>query len=344
MAISSINFKGVKADSELHNNRGVELDYVRKDLIGDNQHWEGQTIESAEKECRDFCLDKSGRKMMSNAQVIKEAVINLNPEHNIDDVARMCDSLKENFSIEAFQIHIHRDEGHYDEENEWKTNHHAHILFKFQDLRTHKWVNEKGQDLHIIDGVPVFKTDITKEGKIKGDYIINDKYSKVRKFKPHQLSHVQTHVARQLGMERGKSKKNSNRERLEPIEYKRQEEQKKVKLLQEQTQVLEQKKNQARARVEELQHTDSNLREIYAKLDSYNPKAQRLERRGAEIIELVNKFGELTTKHLREYTEEEINWTTEHINRTIQQSQSSLTERERENAELERELREILGK
>lgn len=91
-------------------------------------------------------------------------------------------------------------------------NYHAHMVFSWQDLTT----------------------------------------GKTLKLHRHHMSQIQDVVATALGMERGELKTNSNRERLEAIEYKRQQEEVKLKTLQEQTDSLEQKKNEVRARIKAL--------------------------------------------------------------------------------------------
>ena len=75
---------------------------------------------------------------------------------------------------------------------------------------------------------------------------------KTLKLRSLELSQCQTLVADVLQMERGELKVNSNRERLEPIEFKRKQEELKLQQLQEQNSVLEQKKNEVRARIERL--------------------------------------------------------------------------------------------
>jgi chromosome segregation ATPase len=62
------------------------------------------------------------------------------------------------------------------------------------------------------------------------------------------ISQLQDTVAESLKMERGELRVNSNRKRLEPIEYKRQQEELRLKELQPQIEQLEQKKNRATER------------------------------------------------------------------------------------------------
>lgn len=208
MSKSSINFKAVKSNSEHHNFRQGPLDYVFEDLSGSNDSWSTSSIQDKQKMIEESCQILSGRKLQKNATPIREAVVNLQPHHDMSDLKRLASELENKFGIRCFQIHIHRDEGKSKED----INHHAHMVFDWQD-------KHKGSTLRL---------------------------NKVA------MSQIQTLVANTLDMERGELKVNSNRERLEPIEYKRQQEDIRHQELQEQNSVLEQKKNEVRARIERL--------------------------------------------------------------------------------------------
>lgn len=201
MAKASIHFRPVKANSQAHNERLVNLDYNFPDLVKNNQSWKIADIAEKEKQIEAYCKKVSGRKLQKNAEPIREAVVNLNPHHTLEDLQQLAQVLQEEKGIECFQIHIHRDEGKSQEE----INHHAHMLFSWQDKKTGKTLK-------------LNKTD---------------------------LSQIQTIVAKTLAMERGQLRVNSNRERLEPIEFKRQQEELRLQKLQSQIAELEQKKNTA---------------------------------------------------------------------------------------------------
>jgi len=210
---SSIHFREASPTSEAHNLRQVKLDYNEPSLEVNNESIVVESIADRLKKVQSHCKKVSGRKLQKNAQVIREAVVNLKPGTSMDDLKRLANELKTEFGINCFQIHIHRDEGHRDPmTGEFKINDHAHMLFDWQD-------KEKGT---------------------------------VLKLNKAELSQIQTLVANVLDMERGQLRVNSNRERLEPIEYKRQQAELQLQQLQEQNNVLEQKKNEVRARIERL--------------------------------------------------------------------------------------------
>lgn len=129
MSKSSIHVNVVQNHSEAHNKREEKLDYVYEDLSKNNESWEQTKISDRLQAIKDHCLEKSGRKLQKNAEPIREAVVNIKPTTTMSDLRRLSDALKNELKIEAFQIHIHRDEGKSREE----LNHHAHIVFDWQD-------------------------------------------------------------------------------------------------------------------------------------------------------------------------------------------------------------------
>jgi|AntDeeMinimDraft_4_1070355.scaffolds.fasta_scaffold05522_2 hypothetical protein len=211
MAKASINFKPVKASSEMHNERVQELDYVESAFSSNNENWKSHSIQEMEREVKRYCKETSGRKLQKNAEPIREAVVNLNQHHSMGDLKKLANNLEEK-GMKCFQIHIHRDEGRW-VNDEFKFNYHAHMVFRWQDMETGKTLRLNKAD----------------------------------------LSQIQTLVADTLGMERGDFKENSNRERLEAVEYKVQQESFKANILEKQNNVLEQKKNEVRARIAKLE-------------------------------------------------------------------------------------------
>jgi ABC-type enterochelin transport system substrate-binding protein len=94
-----------------------------------NSSWEQSKISDRLKEIKAHCIDKSGRKLQKNAEPIREAVVNIKSTTTMADLRRLSDTLQKELKIEAFQIHIHRDEG----KSRNELNHHAHIVFDWQD-------------------------------------------------------------------------------------------------------------------------------------------------------------------------------------------------------------------
>ena len=245
MAKSSIHFDAVKVNSEAHNYREVELDYIKSEVKGQFENWASSTIAEAEKSAAATCRKMTGRKLQKNTQIIREAVVNLNANHTMDDLHKLGQALQEKFGIQCFQIHLHRDEGHYDmNTGDLNVNHHAHMLFKWQDANTGKTIRLDKKD----------------------------------------LSQLQTFVAQTLGMERGELRVNSNTERLEAVEYKYQQKVKEYDIVQADVRELynskkdlEQKKNRVIERIEALRRA----REEFEHRESENIRnALRSQERG----------------------------------------------------------------
>ena len=144
---TSINFKAVKSDSEIHNFRKKSFDYIRKDLTHKNEYWMEQKIADRLLKIEAFCKEKSGRKLQKNAMPVREAVVVIKENTTMQDLHNLSKRLEEELKIRIFQIAIHKDEGHFDKETkEWKPNYHAHLVADWQDLETGKTL--KHQSFH----------------------------------------------------------------------------------------------------------------------------------------------------------------------------------------------------
>lgn len=215
MAISSIHFKPVKENSEAHNLRRTNLDYNIPELSKNNNSWVNLKVHDMRNCIEKYCRKKSGRKLQKNAIPIREAVVNLNSYHNMQDLRIMANRLEEEFGIEIFQIHIHRDEG----KNKKKLNYHAHILACWQDIKTGKTLK------------------LTRE----------------------DMSKMQSTVASSLNMQRGDLKENSNRERLEAVEYKVERDNQNYKELRDIRKRLE---NEIAENMDYIRHQKTNIENI----------------------------------------------------------------------------------
>ena len=144
---TSINFKAVKSDSEIHNFRKKSFDYIRKDLTPKNEYWMEQKIADRLLKIESYCKEKSGRKLQKNAMPVREAVVVIKENTTMQDLHNLSKKLEEELNIRIFQIAIHKDEGHFDKETkEWKPNYHAHLVADWQDLETGKTL--KHQSFH----------------------------------------------------------------------------------------------------------------------------------------------------------------------------------------------------
>lgn len=144
---TSINFKCIKEDSEVHNFRKKSYDYIRKDLTKNNEYWLGEKIAIRRNKIEQYCKEKSGRKLQKNAMPIREAVVVIKEKTTMLDLQNLVKRLENELKIRVFQIAIHKDEGHFDKESkEWKPNYHAHLVADWQDIETGKTLKHKSLD------------------------------------------------------------------------------------------------------------------------------------------------------------------------------------------------------
>jgi len=289
MATASINVKAVTSTSEIHNTRAQSLSYVIEERIKLNESWpaieDRQSIADREKEVRSLCKKLSGRKMRSSATPIREAVVNLGEETTMDDLLNLKDVLKEKFKVECFQIHIHRDEGRLVDEKGKTQYTKVKGGWKSPEGKIIKDPTEQNPNLQ-------FKEN--KHAHMVFDWQNKDTGKMIRHGKGI-MSQMQTETAKALKMDRGELKTNSNRERLEAIEYKREQEQIRFNELQQQIKQLEQKKNAAAERNREArqQHDDA--------LESHTEaliRSRKLEEEAREIKEAQISLSRERTKQL----------------------------------------------
>ena len=197
--------------SERHNRRDAEyiaslnprILYVRTDLSPNNESYvapdmQGVSLQQHYDAIKAMVKQKTGRAMQekkvmvtgkngkqkerNGSSPIRESVVNIKPNTTMNDLLKYTKKVQERWGVRAIQIHIHRDEGHYENPNDpttWKPNFHAHIIWD--------WMNhETGKSF--------------KLGK-------------------KDMEELQDMAAESLEMERGKSKAETGREHLEHNDY-----------------------------------------------------------------------------------------------------------------------------
>ncbi|MBS1491409.1 MAG: hypothetical protein JSS93_12860 [Bacteroidetes bacterium] len=147
---TSINIKpAVIIKSEAHNERRVNLNYILKGFEGHHEHWKTDTISSRLSVIKDLYYTRVGQRMQPNSSPIREGLAVIKAETTMQDLQRLASVFASRFGIECFQIHIHRDEGHILTSQEAVNaeamgveipevgtpiiNHHAHMIFDWQD-------------------------------------------------------------------------------------------------------------------------------------------------------------------------------------------------------------------
>lgn len=146
MGMSSIHFENVKPTSQSHNLRLREFDYVRQDLTHLNASFRDDKPHSEIiSELKEIVKTKTKRAAQGKAKFILEGVFLFEEKHTNDDLRKVANDFKKKFKINLIGLHIHRDEGYYDENKVWKPNLHAHLLVENIDRETgksHRWNKE----------------------------------------------------------------------------------------------------------------------------------------------------------------------------------------------------------
>ena len=144
-------------------------------------------------------IDKKGRnRVRRGSSPLREGVVNIKPNTTMSDLQRYAQAVHKRWGITAIQIHIHRDEGHFenpDDMSTWQPNYHAHFIWDWMDHVTGK------------------------------SYKLNAK----------DMSAMQDLVAEVLGMERGQKKSETGLDHLERNDFIIQKQESKKKQLQKET-------------------------------------------------------------------------------------------------------------
>ena len=186
------------AQCERHNRRDEDyiksLDpariYVRLELTHNNKIYiapgmEGVTLQQHYDYLKALVKEKTGRAMQEKdveykdkngktrvrkgSSPIREGVVNIKPDTKMDDLLNYVNRVHERWGIRAIQIHMHRDEGHYEnpeDKSTWKPNLHAHIIWDWIDHQTGKSFKLNAEDMSQIQDM-VAETLEMERGKRK---------------------------------------------------------------------------------------------------------------------------------------------------------------------------------
>ena len=186
------------AQCERHNRRDEDyiksLDpariYVRLELTHNNEMYiapgmEGVTLQQHYDYLKSLVKEKTGRAMQEKdveykdkngktrvrkgSSPIREGVVNIKPDTKMDDLLHYVNGVHEKWGIRAIQIHIHKDEGHYEnpeDKSTWQPNLHAHIIWDWIDHQTGKSFKLKAEDMSQIQDM-VAETLEMERGKRK---------------------------------------------------------------------------------------------------------------------------------------------------------------------------------
>ncbi len=188
------------AQCERHNRRDSEyiksLDparlYIRIELTHNNECYvapgmEGVTLQQHYENLKALVKEKTGRAMQEKdveykdkkgvtrvrkgSSPIREGVVNIKPDTTIDDLLQYVSRVHDRWGIRAIQMHIHRDEGHYEnpkDKSTWISNLHAHIIWDWIDHTTGKSFKLNAEDMSTIQDM-VAETLEMERGKRKSE-------------------------------------------------------------------------------------------------------------------------------------------------------------------------------
>ena len=133
MAKSSIHIENGNAGFLAHNDRSkATVNSIFKH--NKNEIWNSK--EDAFKMYRfelaarsDAYTKRTHQKLQKKTTTHLSAIVNLNQNHTLDDVKKVASLLERELDTKVFQIALHRDEGHINDEGEEVVNFHAHIEF-----------------------------------------------------------------------------------------------------------------------------------------------------------------------------------------------------------------------
>lgn len=182
--ISSINFKKSNPIQTQHNDRDLPPSYLIGGKVECNlNHKEALALKNQIIKDAIEAYTKNTKQKFQAKSYEWSAVVNIKPDTTMNDLENLSKHFQEKYGFQCYQIAIHRDEGHINEQGEKIINHHAHIEFITLDKQT---------------GKSMFRADLQK---------------------PKALRQIQSEVAEILKMERGVDKRKSGAKRIEPRAY-----------------------------------------------------------------------------------------------------------------------------
>ena len=136
-------------------------------------------------------IDKKGRnRVRRGSSPLREGVVNIKPDTTMSDLQRYAQAVHERWGITAIQIHIHKDEGHFenpDDVSTWQPNYHAHFIWDWMDHVTGKSYKLDAKDMSAMQDLVAEVLDMERGQKKsetgldhleRNDFIIQKQESK----------------------------------------------------------------------------------------------------------------------------------------------------------------------
>lgn len=270
-AISSINFKKSNAIQARHNDRDLPPNYI----VGGNcevnhNHREALKLKNQIiQEAIEKYTERTGQRFQAKSYEWS-AVCNIKDTTTMQELETLAAHFNKKYGFQCYQIAIHRDEGHINEQGQKVINHHAHLEFITLDKKT---------------GKQCFK---------------------LRDFPPSKMREIQTEVAAILQMQRGQDKRISGAKRIEPRAYAKMKEAEKAntKELKRENESLQAELHLQKAQNAELKQELLNAKEIKAFIERFrkNSIGKGLPKEFYRDLSALKNNTEPTTKELLDST------------------------------------------
>ena len=316
------------AQSELHNRRDPEYIkklnpttlYVRLDLTKHNASYvapemEGCTLDQYLDSIRVMVKQKTGRAMQEKevkypgkggkmitrqgASPIRECVVVTEKDTKLKDLLRFTKEVEKKWGIKALQVHLHRDEGHYEvpgDEKTWVPNYHAHIIWDWMDHSTGKSIKLNAADMSEMQDMVAEALDMERGQKKsktglehleRNDFILQ-KQEKEKKRLEEEKRKAQSEKAKaENKANEAKEQARKANEDKEQAEKKAQEAKEEAKKAVEEKQEAEQKTKDAKT---ELSSAESKINKKQGEIDELE---ERITRKEAVLDRLITETRDL---------------------------------------------------
>lgn len=299
-AISSINFKKSNAIQAQHNDRLLPPSY----LIGGENLCNRDSKEALKlknqiiQEARENYTSRTNQKFQAKS-FEWSAVCNIKPDTTMQDLERLAEHFNKKYGFQCYQIAIHRDEGHINDNGEKVINHHAHLEFITLD-------KQSGRNLYNRQNIS-----------------------------PKILRQIQDEVAEILQMQRGQDKRISGAKRIEPRAYAKlkEDERTKERELKREKESLQAELLLQKAQNAELKRELLSAKEVKSLIENFrkNSIGEGLPKEFYRDLSTLKKGAEPTTEELLKSTLMD-------LLRNYQEQGSKAQEAELKNQELEQNL------
>lgn len=292
MTISSINFQRVRGDKK------QALDHIARTTEKEPEY----LLEKSERKPNGFELladieklheeqmelrkqNHSRGKAPSFNDSLWEAVINLEEHHNLSDVKKVAEHIRQKYKLTPYAVAVHRDEGYTDKTTgKTKYNYHAHVMFYTvcegkSQMRT---VGKKGLSSMQTEVAKILHMERGKENS-KTVRLNHKQYRQVQKDKSQQQELFST-VAK-LAIQQNEQLENENKEL-------------KSELL-----TLKEQKTQIEAERKHYKEQGDHIAEDYRKLQALNKTLHTQEELNAALAELREQYEQRLAQKNKEYND-----------------------------------------